>query len=143
ALAWSKDLDALRAHLAPRVQATVQEVVARAAPDAQHTGLTAWTIGPLARRVDAEVDGRTVTAHPALVDEGATVGVRAFASPEEAAASHRAGLRRLLLLGLGDLAKRIRKALPRDAELALAGRLGVPVADVLDDLARAVVDASI
>src|SRR5690606_16515761 len=85
----------------------------------------------------------TVTAHPALVDEGATVGVRAFASPEEAAASHRAGLRRLLLLGLGDLAKRIRKALPRDAELALAGRLGVPVADVLDDLARAVVDASI
>src|SRR5690606_1272925 len=48
----------------------------------------------------------------------------------------------LLLLGLGGLAKRIRKALPRDAELALAG-LGLPVAGVLEDVALAVVDASI
>jgi ATP-dependent helicase HrpA len=142
ALAWSKDLDALRAHLAPKVRETIEEVVARSAPTVQHTGLTSWSIGELPRTVTSEVDGRTVTAHPALVDEGESVGVRAYASPDEAAASHRPGLRRLLLLGIGDLGKRIRKGLPRDAELSLAG-LGIPLGALFDDLAEAVVDASI
>ena len=141
-LSWSKDLDALRAHLAPKVRQTISEAVARSAPTVQHTGLTSWSMGPLPRQLTSDVDGRSVTAHPALVDEGDTAGVRAFASPEEAATAHRAGLRRLLLLGAGDLAKRIRRSLPRDAELALAG-LGIPVGALLDDLAVAVVDASI
>ena len=141
-LSWSKDLDALRAHLAPKVRQTISEAVARSAPAVQHTGLTSWSFGALPGTLTSDVDGRTVTAHPALVDEGATAGVRAFATPEEAAVAHRAGLRRLLLLGVGDLAKRIRKALPRDAELSIAG-LGIPLAGVLDDLAVAVVDAAI
>ena len=142
AVSWSKDLDALRAHLAPKVRDTIQEVVARSAPELQHSGLTSWSIDPLPRQLTSEVDGRTVTAHPALVDEGETVGVRAFASADEAAASHRSGLRRLLLLGIGDLGKRTRKGLPRDAELSLAG-LGIPLGALFDDVAAAVVDASI
>ena len=136
-LAWSKDLDALRERLQPKVRAAV----ARSAPSVQHSGLTAWTVDPLPRLVESSVDGRTVTAYPALVDEGDTVGVGAFASEAEAAAAHRAGLRRLLLLGAGNVAKRIRTSLPKDTELALAGLRDQSVGEVVTDIAVAAVDA--
>ncbi|HET6664589.1 MAG TPA: ATP-dependent RNA helicase HrpA, partial [Acidimicrobiales bacterium] len=139
ALAWSKDLDALRERLQPKVRAAV----ARSAPAVQHTGLTSWSIDPLPAVVESGVDGRTVTAYPALVDEGDTAGVRAFATADEAAVAHRAGLRRLLLLGAGNVAKRIRTSLPRDAELALASLPGQSVAQVVADVASAAVDSLI
>jgi ATP-dependent helicase HrpA len=135
-LAWSKDLDALRAKLAPRIK----EAVAATAASVETTGLVAWTIGELPATVDTVVGGRVVTAHPALVDEGDTVGVRAFASPTEAAAAMRAGTRRLLLLQLGAQRTALRKALPDATALALAAGTIGSVAHVLDDVASATVD---
>ena len=136
-LAWSKDLDALRARMQPKVQAAV----AGTAASIEASGLTEWTIGPLPRVVETEVGGRLVAAFPALVDEGETAGVRAFASDAEASVAHRAGVRRLLLLGAGDVAKRLRRSLGRETELALAALPGMTVAEVLDDLAVAAVES--
>ena len=51
--------------------------------------------------------GHEVTVFPALVDEGATVGLGVFGSADEEEARHRLGVRRLLLLGLGALRSRV------------------------------------
>jgi ATP-dependent helicase HrpA len=136
ALAWSKDLPALQAKLAPRIR----EAVAASAASVAVSGLTAWTIGELPTTVDSTVAGRVVTAYPALVDEGEAVGVRAFASPAEAAAAMRAGTRRLLLLHLGPQRTALRKAVPEATALALASGTIGSVAHVVDDVAVATVD---
>ena len=52
-----------------------------AAGSLERHGLTAWTIGTLPQSVTLPGTGAAVTAYPALVDEGATVGVRTFETP--------------------------------------------------------------
>ncbi|WP_287933281.1 ATP-dependent RNA helicase HrpA, partial [Arthrobacter sp.] len=44
----------------------------------ERSGLTSWSVGSLSREVKRLVSGHTVTGYPALVDEGATAGVRVF-----------------------------------------------------------------
>ena len=75
-------------------------------------------------------------AYPALVDEGTTVGLGVFGSPEEAEARHRLGVRRLLLLALpaGDPTA----DLDTTARLGLAGSPYPTVAELLDDLRGAI-----
>ena len=69
--------------------------------------------------------GHRVTVFPALVDEGATVGLGVFGSTDEAEARHRLGVRRLLLLALALPVGRgaARRAVHRRA--ARAGRVAV------------------
>jgi ATP-dependent helicase HrpA len=134
-LAWSKDLAALAEHLAPRIRAAV----AGAAPGLERTGLTAWPGGELPRRVETDLGGRPVVAHPALVDEGSTVGVRLLEDPEAQAAAMRAGTRRLLLLGLRAEIRDLRRSLLDATKLALAGS-GGSVAELLAGVATATVD---
>ena len=69
--------------------------------------------------------GHQVRVFPALVDEGATVGLQVFGSADEQEARHRLGVRRLLLLGrpvagAGDPAR------PHQRREARPGRLAVP-----------------
>ncbi len=66
-----------------------------------------------------------MTGYPALVDEGATVGVRVFETPQAAEAAQREGLRRLLLIHLPRLAP------PQDLIFATAD------AGLLEDMHRA------
>jgi ATP-dependent helicase HrpA len=140
-LAWSKDLPALQAKLAPRIREAVAALFGGSGESSiAVSGLTAWTIGELPATVDSLVGGRVVTAHPALVDEGEAVGVRAFASPTEAAAAMRAGTRRLLLLQLGPQRSALRKAVPEPVALQLAGGTIGSVAHVVDDVLTATVD---
>ena len=49
--------------------------------------------------------------YPALVDEGETVGVRVFATPPEAAASHERGTARLIQLAMAREIKSLRRDL--------------------------------
>ena len=69
--------------------------------------------------------------YPALVDEGASVGMRAFLDREEAEESHRAGCVRLFLLEHYDHVDFVRRKLPvgpasrlHAASLSLEDRLG-------------------
>ncbi|MDI5940964.1 ATP-dependent RNA helicase HrpA, partial [Micromonospora sp. DH15] len=71
-VAEGKDLPALQRQL----RQEVRQVVAAAAPDVARTGLTQWDFGTLPRTIEQVRAGYAVTAYPALVDEGSTVGVK-------------------------------------------------------------------
>jgi ATP-dependent helicase HrpA len=136
-LAWSKDLAALQDRLRPRVRAAI----AGTAPSIERAGVQDWDLGALPRVVEAQRDGRTVKAYPALVDEGGSVAVRVLPSEAEQAAAMWAGTRRLLQLGLPAGRRQLARLLPRDAQLALAtAHGGLSVGAVLDDCVTAAVD---
>jgi ATP-dependent helicase HrpA len=82
-------------------------------------GFTAWTFGALPELLEVKVAGREVIGFPALHDDGDSVSLRPFDTPEEAAKAHRKGLARLFALTLKDQVKAIEK-LPGVRDLALA-----------------------
>jgi ATP-dependent helicase HrpA len=84
------------------------------------SGLTAWSFGEIPELLEMSAGGRKVVGFPALADEGDTVALRAFDTPEKAAAAHRAGLRRLFALELREQVKYIEKSLPGLRDMALA-----------------------
>ena len=116
ALAWSKDLDALKNHLADKVKATITS----AAATLERSGLKAWPGGDLPRVVQALVGGHTVKAYPALVDEGSTVGVRTFTTQAEQTDAMWLGTRRLLRLTVPPPARQVDRTLREKAKLAMA-----------------------
>jgi ATP-dependent helicase HrpA len=90
-------------------------------------GMKAWTEGEVPERIDTPAG----PAFPALVDEGATVGVRAFSKAAEAAQSHRAGQVRLLMLAQPEQVAYLKKKFP----LGLMAKVELPrLATPLDDL---------
>ncbi|MFV2100769.1 ATP-dependent RNA helicase HrpA [Micromonospora sp. LOL_024] len=135
-VAEGKDLPALQRQL----KAEVRQVVAAAAPDLARTGLTGWEIGVLPRTIEQVRAGYAVTAHPALVDEGGTVGVRVFDSPAEQEAAHWAGTRRLLRLTVPSPAKFLQGRLTNEAKLALSRNPHGGVQALISDAAGAAID---
>jgi ATP-dependent helicase HrpA len=116
-----------------------------------HTGCKAWTFGPLPDTFDAQHDGQRLFGFPALVDEGASVGVRVFATAAEAAIAQRRGLVRLLRLVMARDLKPLRKdlAVNVQGELVYRGLAAHPLLDkdlqpgrdLRDDLMDCVVSA--
>jgi ATP-dependent helicase HrpA len=135
-LAWSTDLPALQAHLQDRLRS----VVAGATRSVERSGLTSWPVGELPRTVDTAIGGYRVTAYPALVDEGTTVGVRTFPDAGSQAEAMWAGTRRLLLLELGSPVAAVQRRLRNADRLALASAPYATVAGVLDDCVTAALD---
>ncbi len=136
--ARGKDLEALKAPLRPQFERALEEVATDSG--LARSGETTWVFGTLDESATLTRAGHRVTVFPALVDEGATVGLGVFGSTDEADARHRLGLRRLLLIAL---------SLPSDPELldglATADRLGLAgspyssVSELLVDSRAAVV----
>jgi ATP-dependent helicase HrpA len=135
-VAEGRDLASLQRQL----EAEVRQTVAAAAPGVERDGLRAWDFGPLPRTVQQTRAGYTVTAYPALVDEGDSVAVRVFETEAEQRAAMRAGTRRLLLLTLPSPAKFLQGRLSSEAKLALSRNPHRNVVDLLDDIAGAAVD---
>lgn len=100
-LARGRDLAALRRQLAALAAAHAQADLRRAfGEEWQRTGLTAFDLPELPARLSGQVDGRSVTAHPALVDEGRSVRVALCRSAGEAERLTQQGVRRLAVLAL-------------------------------------------
>jgi ATP-dependent helicase HrpA len=135
-LAWSKDVPALR----QRLRGRIQEAIAAAAPLEERTGLRTWTVGDVPRSLDASHHGVTVTAYPALVDDGDSVSLRILADEAEQRRSMWAGTRRLLLLQLGSPLRTIDRSLPNATKLALSGSAHVNAADAYLEVAAATID---
>ncbi|MEA2154210.1 MAG: ATP-dependent helicase HrpA [Solirubrobacteraceae bacterium] len=133
-IAAGEDLDALRAQVRPRLRAEL----AAATASLERTGLREWTLGDLPRFVELPGAGSAVRAYPALVDEGQTIGVRAFETPGAQYAAMRTGTRRLLALTVPSPLRSVQRGLPGAAALTLAG---APHEGVLDDLLAAALDA--
>ncbi|MEU5938150.1 ATP-dependent RNA helicase HrpA [Micromonospora sp. NPDC047548] len=135
-VAEGKDLPALQRQL----RQEVRQVVAAAAPDVARTGLSQWSIGTVPRTIEQVRAGYAVTAYPALVDEGATVGVKVFDSEAEQAAAHWAGTRRLLRLTAPSPAKFLQGRLSNEAKLALSRNPHGGVQELISDAAGAAID---
>ncbi|HRP64510.1 MAG TPA: ATP-dependent RNA helicase HrpA [Thauera sp.] len=81
-------------------------------------GFTSWSFGALPELLEIRVAGREVIGFPALHDDGDSVSLRPYDTPEEAARVHRRGLTRLFALNLKDQVRAIER-LPGLRELAL------------------------
>jgi ATP-dependent helicase HrpA len=138
-VAQGKDLEALKAPLRPKFAEAMAEAASASGLDV--TGQTTWTFGTIERTFTQTRAGHEVRGFPATVDEGASVGMRVFGSEAEQEASHRLGLRRLLLLGLPSPAKAVAEGLGNADKLRLAASTYPSVADLLDDCVAAAVDS--
>src|SRR5690349_1953265 len=136
-----KDLDALKEPLRPTFEQAMADVASDSGVTA--TGRTAWTFGTVDESFVQRRAGHEVRGFPALVDEGATVGLQVLATADEAAAHHRLGVRRLVLLALGpaDPVDDVLAAagLDQRAKLALVGSPYPSVADLLADVRAGIV----
>ncbi|MGD9957882.1 MAG: ATP-dependent RNA helicase HrpA [Nocardioides sp.] len=138
--ARGKDLEGLKAPLRPKFAQALAEVAADTGRSV--TAQRTWTFGTIEASFTQTRAGHEVRGFPALVDEGATVGQQVFGSEDEAAARHRLGVRRLVLLGLGtDPTKALLDSLSNADKLALAGSPYPSVAELLADCRAAAVQA--
>ncbi len=131
-----KDLPELQRQFAPRVTATLQSVTADIARDR----VLDWDFGELPRQVQRQVGEVRMTGYPALADEQGTVAIRVYDRESTQLASHRAGVRRLLLNRLPSPTKSLIRGVSQRSRLVL-GRAphGSPAA-LLDDVVAAAVD---
>jgi len=104
---------------------------AAATGEVERTGMNAWDGESLP--LSLETPGGH--AWPALVDEGGSVGIRAFTCEAEAAEAHRAGAARLLIFGRPEQAAYLAKKFPlgmlTKVELPRLGAGGTTLDDLL------------
>ena len=127
-LAMGEDVAVLKLQLADRMRSRFE---AAANADIERSGLSAWDGERLPERV--ETPGGP--AFPALVDEGASVGVRTFSDAAEALESHRSGGARLLWLAHPDQVAHLRRKFPlgmmAKVELPRLGTGGTTLDDLI------------
>jgi len=75
----------------------------------EYTGLTDWSFGALPELISLKVGHREVIGFPALHDDGDTVSLRPFDTPEEAERVHRLGMAKLYALRLKDQVKALQR----------------------------------
>ncbi|MFR9729664.1 ATP-dependent RNA helicase HrpA [Saccharopolyspora sp. MS10] len=130
-LAESKDLDALKQRLRPKLRAEISA----AAGTVERAGLSSWSFGELPRTFERERGGNAVKAYPSLVDEGDSVAVRMFDTEAEQRRALWDGTRRLLLLNLPSPVKSLQRGMNARTRVVLGtaphGDLGALLADCL------------
>ncbi|WP_367871595.1 ATP-dependent RNA helicase HrpA [Luteolibacter sp. Populi] len=123
-LAFGKDVKALQAKLGKVV---TERFESAANAEWERKGMKEWTEGEIPEQVETPAG----PAYPALVDEGGSVGVKAFSKPAEAAQSHRAGQVRLLMLAQADQLNYLKKKYP----LGMMAKVELPrLGTSMDDL---------
>jgi ATP-dependent helicase HrpA len=132
----SKDLAELKDRLRDKARAEV----AAAADDLEQHGITSWSIGELPKVVQRNRSGHEVSAYPALVDEGESVGVGVFGTAGEQWGAMWRGTRKLLRLTVPPPLKAVQGRLSNQAKLALSRNPHGGVAALLEDCVTAVID---
>jgi ATP-dependent helicase HrpA len=112
----SRDLGELKARHSAQAGQNFQELARQAY---LHTGLKTWSFGDLPERFEARHEGQMIHGFAAVVDEGESIGVRVFDTPEEAARQHAQGLARLFRLTLAKELKYLKKNLLVNAQAEL------------------------
>jgi ATP-dependent helicase HrpA len=130
-VAEGKDLNLLKQECAAPVQAAIASV----AGDLERSGLTSWDLNSIPEQVSAG----SVVGFPTLIDEGSSVALRVL--PEPSPALHRAGVRRLLLLGVPSPVKGVSGRLSNRSKLTLAANPHGSLTALMADCLTASVDA--
>jgi ATP-dependent helicase HrpA len=140
-LAMGRDLAKLQEDLGQVARMAFQEgAAASGAADIEKTDITSWSIGTLPEGIPVKRAGRTVTAYPACVDEGASVAVRLFETAREAELAHRHGVVRLVSLELKQQLRNWEKGPVGFTQSALLLKTAVPTDKLLADFAGTLAD---
>jgi ATP-dependent helicase HrpA len=118
-LAMSRNLAELRAEWGGQARQEFSE--AHRTP-VEYAGMTDWSFGELPELMEVELGGQRVIGYPGLADDGDTVSLRVFDSPEEARDAHAAGLLRLFRLQFREQFKYFEKNLPGLTRMAMQYR---------------------
>ncbi len=103
----------------------------------EYAGMTDWIFGELPELMEVDAGGgQMLLGYPGLSDDGDSVALCIFDSPEEARTAHAAGLLRLYMLQLRDQAKHFEKNLPNLAQMGMQ----YMALGSLDDLRRQLID---
>ena len=103
----------------------------------EYSGMTDWSFGELPELMEVDAGGgQTVVGYPGLADDGDSVALCVFDTPEEARAAHAGGLLRLFMLQFRDQLKYFEKNLPGLTQMGMAF---MPLGS-LDDLRRQLID---
>ncbi len=116
ALAFGRRLDKLQQQYALKAGDSFEQL---AADEMNYSGCDAWVFGDLPATWSFEQQGRSFVGYPALVDEGDSVGVRIFDTPQKAAEAHRAGLNRLFRCQCRKEGKYLQKNMPLQSSAAM------------------------
>ena len=95
-----RDLEAIRRKLGMEARKTFQS---QPPGEFHRDGITSWDFNDLPERVEVRRNAMTLQGYPALVDarnQGGSVSLRLFDSPEAARSANRGGVRRLLMIQL-------------------------------------------
>lgn len=146
-LARGTDLTALQAKLKERTRDSVARVATAATRSPlERGGITTWDdsigqSGTLPQVLDSRRGETTIRAFPALVDEGSSVALKLFATADDQRRAHRAGVRRLVQLGVPSPLSYVQEHLSHTEKLTLAASPYRSTAALIDDAIRAVVEA--
>ncbi|MFX4270921.1 ATP-dependent RNA helicase HrpA [Propionibacteriaceae bacterium Y1685] len=124
-----KDLAALAIELRP----TLTRSLSKAATHVTRSGATDWAFGTIPVEVELARGGHTALGHPALVDEGGSVGLVVHDDPVRAAQAGRGGLRRLVMINTPDPTKWVVGHLNNTDKFTLAASPYASVPDLLAD----------
>ena len=131
-VARGKDLDALQQRLSGRTRRAVADAVAGSL---ERSGLRTWPDD--LDEVPRSIERGTVRGFPALVDAGAAVDLRVFATQVEQDAAMSPGSRRLLRLSVPSPVKAVERALDPRTRLVLGTNPDGSLAALIDDCADA------
>ena len=123
---------------AQEAPASVEKPAANGAAAAAYSGITSWTFGELPEIMEVAAGGQSAIGYPALKDNGDSVSLRVFDSPEEAKRVHRQGLLRLFMLHFREQLKYLEKNLPN---LTQMGMLYLSLGSV-DELRRQLIETA-
>lgn len=125
---------------AARQEASAQPRQQAAAGFVEQDGLTEWSFGTIERRVSSMVKGHTVTGYPALVDQGKSVSLRVFQTPEEQLEAMRGGVIRLLALRVPAPDRYVLEHLSNTEKLTFSQNPHGSVSALIADCALAAID---
>ncbi len=135
-LGMSRSLSDLRAEWGREAQ---QEFSELHETPGEYSGMSDWTFGELPERMEVGVGGgQRVFGYPGLVDNGDSVSLCVFDSPDEARQAHAVGLLRLFMLQFREQQKYLEKNLPGLNQMALQ----FMALGTLDELRRQLIDLS-
>lgn len=137
-LLQGQDLVQIKKELSGEVKETLNVT---AGEDIEQEGIETWSFGVLPKPVEKEQGVFTVKAYPALNDEGQTVAIRVFENQEEAQASNRKGVIKLLYLNASSPVKYLQQSLPGKAKLAMYFNPWGKIEALIDDCIHCAIDS--
>ena len=145
-LAMGRSLAHLKAELGGEARRTFQRVADAKVIEELREQITDWDFGVLPEVLEIRRGGQTLVGFPGLVDHSTYCSIDVFDTPEDAAAEHASGLRRLFRLQLKEQVKFLEKTLENLQMVQVRAATIAPLARALpsfEDLREQIITAAV